>query len=472
MTIEDIKRIIQGDETRTLELKKTTGELKAAMHSACAFLNTDGGWLVFGVAPASLKILGQQVTDNTRREIAHELTRIEPAIDIQAEYVDVPEKEGYQVVALHFNGWERGMVPYTYDNRPYYRVESTTKPMPRAMFEERLRDSNPGFYSWEEQEAEIGMDELDDEMIMNTVRGGVRGNRMSETALNDTKENILVKFSLLQGGRLLNAAAVLFVRNNLRYPQLKLRMARFKGSGKNMFGDNMLAEGNMFRLLDAGMAFFFKHLNLSGRVEGLKRTEELEIPYIALREALTNALGHRRYDQPGTSAGIAIYDDRVEIENPGVFPKGITPETIKMPHASHPYNPRIANVLFLSTYLEQWGSGVGRIIEACKAQNVDEPVYEERGGFITLVFRRPFYGNGNVAQNVVQNVAQKTSARGRQIIELIRRNDGITRAEMAESLGVSKKTVEREIEKMKEILKYVGSSKDGRWVLNLKSDDL
>ena len=51
MTIEDVKAIIQGDETRTLEMKKTTGELKDGMRSACAFLNTAGGWLFFGIAP-------------------------------------------------------------------------------------------------------------------------------------------------------------------------------------------------------------------------------------------------------------------------------------------------------------------------------------------------------------------------------------------------------------------------------------
>ena len=68
MTIDDIKALIAADESRTLELKKTTGELKDGMHSACAFLNTDGGWLIFGVVPTGLKILGQQVTETTKRE--------------------------------------------------------------------------------------------------------------------------------------------------------------------------------------------------------------------------------------------------------------------------------------------------------------------------------------------------------------------------------------------------------------------
>ena len=69
MTIDDIKKLIASDELRTLELKKSTGELKDGMHSACAFLNTEGGWLIFGVAPRSLKINGQEVTDKTQQEI-------------------------------------------------------------------------------------------------------------------------------------------------------------------------------------------------------------------------------------------------------------------------------------------------------------------------------------------------------------------------------------------------------------------
>ena len=120
---------------RQLELKKTTGELKDGMHTACAFLNTDGGWLIIGIAPTSLKILGQEVTDNTQREIAQYLTAIEPAVNVKVEYIDVPERPGNQVIAMYFEAFVWGHQPYTYDSRPYYKVESTTKLMPRDMFE-------------------------------------------------------------------------------------------------------------------------------------------------------------------------------------------------------------------------------------------------------------------------------------------------------------------------------------------------
>ena len=132
MTIDDIKTLIASDESRILELKKSTGELKDGMHSACAFLNTDGGWLIFGVAPTSLKVLGQQVTDNTRREIAQALSGLEPAQDVYVHYIDLPEaKNGEQVIAMHFDGWSWGNNPFTYHGCPYYKVESTTKQMPR-----------------------------------------------------------------------------------------------------------------------------------------------------------------------------------------------------------------------------------------------------------------------------------------------------------------------------------------------------
>ena len=83
-----------------------------------------------------------------------------------------------------------------------------------------------------------------------------------------------------------------------------------------------------------------------------------------------------------------MVNDRVEIENPGRLPFDLTPETIKSAHASYPYNPLIAEVLFKSSFLESWGSGVGRMIDACHAQGVPEPEYEVASGFVRIVFRR------------------------------------------------------------------------------------
>ena len=389
MTIEDVKAIIQGDETRTLEVKKTTGELKDGMRSACAFLNTAGGWLFFGIAPITLKILGQEVTDSTRREIAREVAKLEPLIDLPVEYIDVPDRPGCQVIALHLDAPSYWDAPYTYDNKPYMRIESTTVVMPRDIFEDRLMRSKTNLHKWKDQICEgITIADLEELRIRGGVRLGVERGRMPESSLMESTESLVGKLKLTTDGGLKNAAAALFLRDTSQFPQFLLRMARFRGNDKTEFIDNQRAYGNFFTLLDAGMAFFFKHLSLSGKIVGFTREEKLEIPAEALREALTNALCHRQFHNTSSSVGIAIYDDRVEIENTGHLPDELTVETIKQSHHSFPQNPTIADVLFKTTFLENWGSGVGRMVDACREANLPEPEFNQNAAFVWVAFKR------------------------------------------------------------------------------------
>lgn len=389
MTIEDIKRLIANDESRVLELKKSTGELAKGMQTLCAFLNADGGWLFFGITP-KLEIVGQNVTDSTQREIAHEITKIEPAIRLPLEIVEVPGHPDCCVIGIHAEAAKFGDAPYTYDGRAYYKVESTTVLMPRSMFEERLRRSDPSRFAWESQTPSfLHLEDLDENMIRKTIMYGISKGRMPATSASEDTMTLLDKFAMVENGKIKNAAAALFTKRPQDYPQFLLRMARFRGNEKRVFIDNMRLSGNFFELLDAGLAFLFKHLNQSGVVKGIRREEQLEIPVEALREALTNALCHRQLDSPSGSVGIAIYDDRVEIENAGRLPNELTVETIKQPHRSYPQNPIIANALYMTAYLESWGTGVSRMIDACKTAGVPEPKYSTDGLFVWITFKRP-----------------------------------------------------------------------------------
>ena len=88
MMTEDFQRLITEDEHRELEVKQSTGELKVGMHSACAFLNTDGGWLIFGIKPKSLKILGERILKKYPESV----------IDIRESYIRLafPFAKGYR----------------------------------------------------------------------------------------------------------------------------------------------------------------------------------------------------------------------------------------------------------------------------------------------------------------------------------------------------------------------------------------
>ena len=84
-----------------------------------------------------------------------------------------------------------------------------------------------------------------------------------------------------------------------------------------------------------GISFFSQNIALKrlfSKNVGFTREEKLEVPAEALREALTNALCHRFFHNTSSSVGIAIYDDRIEIENSGHLPEELTTETIKQSH--------------------------------------------------------------------------------------------------------------------------------------------
>lgn len=418
MTIEDIKELIKNDETRYIELKKSTGELKDAMHSVCAMLNSGGGVVIIGITPSSLKITGQKVTDKTRQEIAIEIRKLEPFVNMAVDYIDVPDTDGNQLIVINADKSIFRDAPYVFDGKPYYKLESTTMLMPQFMYEEKLRERDADKFRWDSQVAdEYGIADLDEKRIREVVYLGVRNGRINASANDDPIESLLGKLKLLKNGKPTNAAAILFAKDLQYLPQMELRMACFKGVDKNVFIDNKCETGNFFDLLDAGVSFCFRNLKISGEIVGLHRNEKLEIPIEALREAIINALCHRQYEHTNGSVSLGIYDDRIEIVNPGKFPPQISAENIKLPHESYPYNKSIAQVLYLTTFLERWGSGVGRMIDSCKKQNVPEPEWAAANGTVSIIFRRSqqltSYSNGSIT-NLTSQVKKLIISIGNQ----------------------------------------------------------
>src|SRR5208282_3664063 len=97
MDLEELRQTVAEGESDRLELKKTTGDLKAGMMTLCALLNGSGGRVAFGVTPGG-RILGQDVTDPTLQEVAREIRRLEPPVDI--EQTRVPVSGGKEVLIL------------------------------------------------------------------------------------------------------------------------------------------------------------------------------------------------------------------------------------------------------------------------------------------------------------------------------------------------------------------------------------
>ena len=477
MTIKDIETLISQDETRNMELKKTTGELKDGMRTLCAFLNTDGGWLVFGVAPNTLKVVGQQVTDNTRREIAQELTKIEPAESIEVEYVEMDDKAGYYAIVIHVDKGQHRDEPYVYDGRPYYRVESTTKLMPQEMYQRLLRKKDLRRRSWEEEpNLGITLDQLDEDAIWRLVRSGVEAGRIPERMLHRSLSEVINSMHLSTNGVMKNAIAALFVKEEYAPIQMHLKMARFDGTTKLEFIDNRRAEGNIFKLFDDGMNFFFKHLNISGTfVDGQpERIEMLTIPYKALRECLLNALAHRVYHQPSSFVSIAIYDDRVEVANTCQLPDDLTFEELINAHSSHAQNPLIAQVMYYGKYLETWGRGIELMQEQCALAGLEAPIFSYEGGCFRVTFLRSdsYAKLGGMKESMKGGM--KGGMKGSLIeltdydlmlLDLIESNPHISISAMAKRIGRTRNNTYKRIIKLQEkgYLKREGPDRGGSW---------
>ncbi len=386
MQIKNLKALVRHGESELLEFKKSTGLLSAAMQTVCAFLNSDiGGTVLIGVTDDK-KIIGQVISDGTRKEIAQELSKIEPQSGVCVDYV--PIKANLYVIVFIVKPGNRA--PYVYDGRPFIRSQSTTRKMPQDVYEQMLHVRRPSSVAWESLTTnDCGVNDLDKKRIRQIVNMAVSERRLTDIAIHANVNEILKKFDLMVNNQLTNAAVILFCKNERKqFIQSLIRLARFKGLDKTEFTDNKTIRGNIFDLYESAIAFLDNYLPIAGKIdEGSHfRVDTPSIPPRVLREALINAFCHRDYSSRGGSIDIAIYDDRVEIINSGPLPPDIKLSDLSKKHKSFPRNPLIANVLFACRMIEGWGRGTLDMVELCKQSGNKPPTFEESTGSFSVTF--------------------------------------------------------------------------------------
>lgn len=387
MQLEKLRKLILNGESESLEFKKTTGQRTEAAKTACALLNGLGGFIIFGVSDKG-ELTGQQVTNKTLEDLAVELRRIEPPAFPEIQTIVIEDDR--KVILIRVNG-EQGT--YTYDGRPYLRHGSTTQIMPRGEYERRLLERLHATHRWENRPVPEGItiQDLDEEEIHNTLKNAIQKGRMDEPPRADT-ESILLGLKLIHEGKLLNAALALYGKSDKLYPlfpQFSIRLARFRGKDRLAdFLDNRTYWGHVFSLLRRGESFLRDHVPIAGRVLPGKmiREDYPMYPPRALREAIANSICHRDYTSPGGAVAIAMYDDHLEVVNPGSLHFGLKPDNLLRPHTSKPWNPIIAEVFYRAGVIEQWGTGTLNIIKWCKDNQNPPPVWEEQPGAVMVTF--------------------------------------------------------------------------------------
>lgn len=355
------------------------------------------------------------------------------------------------------------------DGRPFYKVENTTMLMPRDIFDDRLRMSDPKKFSWEMAPCKgATLEDIDTKTLTDAINGGIAKGRIPVSAANAvTIPERLSPFKVLRDDDVLtNGAIALFGRDPYKFfLHCKVRLARFEGVIMDKFRDQFVMEGNLFQQFQAIQDFCRKHMFMSGDQDDFDSKNELTVPLKVVREAALNQLIHRTWWSEARVPSVNIFDDRVEFMNPGAFPQGTKPEDFrKRPH-SEPINEIIANALFKGGVSEGWGRGILDIYELCKEAGLPEPEYDFVQNFVCLTIRfktpiTPYVSGGgelNGGLNGGINDGQKKT------LEYICQHEGCNTKQISIGLDVPFDTIEKQIRILlkKGLIEHRGSKKTG-----------
>jgi predicted HTH transcriptional regulator len=211
-----------------------------------------------------------------------------------------------------------------------------------------------------------------------------------------------------------------------RFPDAWIQAGRFAGTNRTRLLDSVEIRSFLPRAAEEAIRFAQKHLTHESIIEGVRREERWSVPLVAIREAIMNAIVHADYAQQGAPIRIALFDDRIEIENPGLLPFGLTIEDI-MQGVSKLRNRVIGRVFHELHLIEQWGSGIQRMTAACQEAGMEAPKLEEIG-----VHFRVTISSARVRQ-------PHTDETDRRILALF--GDGVARstAAVAKHIGLSQR---------------------------------
>ncbi|MCP5105725.1 MAG: HTH domain-containing protein [bacterium] len=265
------------------------------------------------------------------------------------------------------------------------------------------------------------------------------------------------KLNLIKEGNLTNASLLLFGKDPQKhFIQSEIRCARFDGIEPVDFTDMQVIDGTLIEQVPAVLNFIRRHVNVSVKITGDPERQEIwEYPKEAIREAIVNAICHRNYEDTG-NVQIRIFDDRLEVWNPGTLPESLTLEMLRKDHQSKPRNELIARCFYLLKYIEQWGTGTNRMIKLCREGGLPGLEFFELSDCFIVIFRRKL--KYQKTKKVRPETKMKLSKTQKRIIQHLDKNGAASTYELVKYLELSRRTIQRNINQLIGIIEWNGES--------------
>lgn len=438
----------------------------------CGFANGQGGKMYIG-----LNDHGKVSGINNYNELLEQLPN--KFRDILGVYAEVNlesehDKKYIEIVVPRYD------VPISVRGKYYVRSGSTLQELNGLALNEFILKRTGK--TWDDiAEIRASTDDIDKSTVRQFIKDAGYAKRINiET--NISMVSLLEKLRLLENGQLKRAAIVLFGKDPGKfYPNMSVKIGRFDKSDADLKFHEVI-EGNLIQLKEKisemlNAKFFIHPIDFVG----MQRIERDEYPVAAVREMILNALVHRNY--MGATTQIRLYNNQFNVWNDGGLPDGITEQDLWKVHRSKPRNPLIADVCFKAGYIDSWGRGTIKIIEACMEAGMPKPnLEEEQGGFVCKIFKphliqHPETGTESIGsvflrENYGRNTEELRKKYGRNAMKIIGwmiEKPEITTTEIAEKITKSRSTVEKVIKVLRETktIERVGSTKAGYWKVNI-----
>ena len=371
-------------ESESVEFKPSLSQTDKIVESVSAFSTTKGGRIEMGKDDKDGSVLGVTIGKRTVENLANDIKQnTDPPV---FPSIEVVKMDGKDVIVISIE--ESRSKPVLAYGRAFKRVGKTNQ---RIGYEEirKLVAASSKIY-WDERICEgAAIKDIDGKKVKWFLRKAKAERNLGidpETPINEAFE----KLKLMRDGKITNACALLFSKER-EFLQSEVKCIRFSGNEPiKPYIDFQTLEGSIFDLIDKAEDFVLRNVRraiwlVPGKAQ---REEKLDYPPDAIREAIANAIAHRDYESP-SNVQIRIFDDSIEIWNPGKLPEGWTVKKLKEKHESVPRNPLLFKQLFWVKYVEDVGGGTLDIIKECSDWGIPEPDFEDTGTSIIVTFRKP-----------------------------------------------------------------------------------
>jgi len=387
----------------------------------CGFANAQGGTLFIGMADNG-DIIGVKDSKKLLEDLPNKITAI---LGIMAD-VNLRETEQGDYIEIVV---EPQPNPVNYKGEYHFRSGSTKQELKGAALDKFLLQKYGK--KWDGVTIpNVTISELKQETFDFFRKRGIRSQRLDESIMFDSNEQLLDNLQLIENGMLKRAAILLFHPKPEKYVTgAFIKIGFFETNIDLRFQDEV--HGNLFEQIEKTMELLFtKYIKAIISYEDIYRVETYEYPREAVREALLNAVSHKDYAS-GYPIQISVYNDKIMIWNEGSLPDNWTVERLLSKHPSKPYNPDIANAFFRSGYVEAWGRGIEKISNQCVSAGLPTPIFNVEGNDFWLIFRKDKYNEQSLRElglnerqiKAVMYVKEKGKITNREYLEI---NEGVT----------------------------------------------